>query len=458
MNDNLQKDRENIAEILKIASDMATRHVAALPEAFVAPEFSPIDPVFLPENGRGARGAMQMFSDRYADYLPAMPGPNFFGYVIGGVTPAALAGDWLTSAFDQNAFGNFGSADRQIEREAVRMAADLLGLGAEFEGVMASGASMATYTALAAAREWAGAKQGVDPGRDGVFSLKMNIYSGTAHVSVYKALSMLGLGRSAMTPVGMLPHREAADLDALEKALQSSGAPSVVVAAMCTVDSGDYDDLATLAQLKEKYGFWLHVDGAIAAPAACLPELADRFIGLSAADSLTLDCHKWFNTPYDGAITLCKQPEYQYRALAQTTGDSGAMPDHCPHVHLAAEGSRRLRALPLWMSLLAYGKEGYADIFRRNIADAKLAYDLLSASGKFTMLGDAKFNTICFTLPGADMQAMNDFALRVRRTGKTFLNTTLFRGEIPAARACFSNWSTEEENVRAGMRAVIESV
>ncbi len=454
MHPRLEADRNGLPRVLEQACAQAIQSVEALPDKTVAPRFPETPLATLPEEGRGASEALRIFSEAYAPHFLAMPGPRFFGFVIGGTTPAALAGDWLTSALDQNAFGIPGNVDRQIEREAIAMTRELLGLPDSFAGVMASGATMATLGNLSAAREWAAQQQGLDTAQNGVDGLELAIYCGTAHASVYKALSMLGLGRSRMTPVGRLPDREAIDLRALEVLLQKRKCPSIVVASMCTVDSGDCDDLAALAQLRKQYGFWLHIDGAIAAPAAALPEFADRFVGMDEADSITLDCHKWFNVPYDAAIILCQQPRYLYNTFAQSASP-GDMPDSTPFFNLAPEGSRRLRALPLWMSLMAYGKEGYRDIFRRNCAHARLAYDRLSASGRFVMLAEPRFNVVCFTLPDAKAATVQAFAERVRDTGKTFTNVTQYRGETPALRLCFSNWSTEESHVNEAIDAIL---
>ena len=405
------------------------------------------------------------FQREYAPYLAMNSGSRFFGYVIGGVTPAALMGDWLTSLYDQNAFGNIDCMDRQIEKEAAEGLKDLLGLPKEFSGCFTSGATMATTAALAVAREWAAQMDG-KTANDGVYGLTPPvILSGCAHASIYKGLSILGLGRNSVTKVACLTDRESVDVIALEEELKKNqDKKCIVIANMGTANSGDLDNLSQIAKLKKSYDFYLHVDGAIGAVAAASPMYRQLFDGIEEADSFTIDCHKWLNAPYDCAITLVKGAElreYQYRVFAQLEEVTAAVTDNCPFTNLGNEGSRRFRALPVWFSLMAYGKKGFAELVERDCAMAKRFSEKLAECRDIKLQGEVLINGFAFTLKVED-EKLNDGMISklgsmIRDKGITFLNTANVNG-IPVLRCSICNWMTEEKDVDMAAASIIECV
>lgn len=229
----------------------------------------------LPAQGIGAEAALKLFQQKYSASISGSAGPRYLGFVTGGSTPAAIAGDWLVSAFDQNAANSGDSCAPFVEKEVLHWLADLFGLSDAHSGAFVSGATMANFVGLAIARQWVARRAGVDVAQDGLYSLpRIKILSGSPHSSVYKALSMLGMGRKSLQTVKCLQNRDAVDLSELREALQScasSGEACIVVGNAGTVNSGDFDDLSAIAALKNEFNFWFHVDAAFGGFAACSP-------------------------------------------------------------------------------------------------------------------------------------------------------------------------------------------
>lgn len=460
MNEKMAEDRASQMELLQYVYTEAEEFIKRRQTDTVFPCFPAKELTYISEEGLGAKGALTAFKRDYAPYIVLDSGPRFFGYIVGGATPAALAGDWLTSLYDQNAFGTPGTVDRQIEIEAVNGLKDLLGLDKDMVGSFTSGATMATTAALAVAREWAAKEQG-KTADDGVYGLERPvILSGTAHPSIYKGLSILGLGRNSITAVGCLDNREAVDIAKLGKALEENkGKPCIVIGNIGTANSGDVDDLKAIADLKKKYNFFLHLDGAIGIVAAASSKYKHFFEGLDAADSVTVDCHKWLNVPYDCAISLIKKEfkEYQYRAYAQATSVTGSVGENTEYTSLGNEGSRRFRALSVWLSLMAYGKSGYAEMVERDCAMARRFAKLLSDSGYINVHGEVLLNGFAFTLNKDNVtdEEIAEWMQAIKNDGAGFVNSAKLCGK-PVLRCSISNWGTEEEDVDAVAASVIK--
>lgn len=455
----LSQDHAKQARILRQVCEDAVSFLEQRPNRTVAPFYQEQPLRHLPQQGMGAEAAREIFSEDYLPWIPASSGSRYFGYVIGGVTPAALAGDWYTSLYDQNAFGHPGTVDRQIELETIQFVRDLLNLPKDFFGVFVSGATMSAMTAMVCARQWAAALAGHSASEEGLYGLERpDVASGLTHGANYKALSMAGIGRKVHA-LPLLPGREAVDPAALEAylAARDPKKPLIYIANMGTASSGDHDDLNAIAELKKKYNFWLHVDGAFGGMMACSPKYASLFEGLAAADSITMDTHKWLNVPYDGAVILCRHPDLQFQSFTNALSASGAVPNQASHYHMTPEGSRRLRALPVWFTLLAYGKEGYADLCERNVALCEYYGRKVEASPYFRLLNQVRGNVVCFTLnlpddriAQSDIQEILD---KLQAEGVTYSNMGSFYGK-PALRVCLTNWMTEPADVDAAFASM----
>ncbi|MBY8852535.1 aspartate aminotransferase family protein, partial [Saccharothrix sp. MB29] len=245
--------------------------------------------------------------------------------------------------------------------------AALFGLGEKHSGAFVSGATMSNLVGLAVAREWLGEQLGVSVADEGVGALgPVRVHSGAAHSSVSKALSVLGLGRDSLRPVPTLPDREAIDVDRLADELD--GTPAIVVANAGTVDTVDFDDLRALVDLRSRKKFWLHVDAAFGGFAALSPRHAHLVDGLAEADSVCVDLHKWLNVPYESGFAFVRDPSLLGHAFGTWNAPYLPEPDEerVNYNNLGPESSRRARALPIWATLRAYGREGHRAMVERH--------------------------------------------------------------------------------------------
>jgi len=399
----------------------------------------------LPEEGIGAQRALSAFREKYEGLLSASPGPRYLGFVTGGTTPAALVGDWLVSSYDQNVGSDGDSIATTVERETLGLLRSLFGLPDSFEGAFVTGATQANFVALATARQWAADRLGIDVSEEGLWHVPpISVLGGSPHASIVKALSMLGMGRQAMEYLPSLPGRMAVDPQVLAQRLEAlNGSPAIVIGSAGEVNTGDFDDLEALAGLCKTYGAWLHVDGAFGLFAACDPARAHLLRGLDAADSITSDGHKWLNVPYDSGFVFTRHLRLHEQVFKVTAAYLGNPSDLS---HRTPEDSRRFRALPAWMTLIAYGRSGYRELVARCCSLAQQLAQGLESSPRFALLAPVHLNIVCFTLRGANAAQRDRFLEALKADGRVLLTPTFFAG-TPAIRAAFVNWSTSEQDI-----------
>ncbi|GAA1635052.1 pyridoxal phosphate-dependent decarboxylase family protein [Actinoplanes couchii] len=435
----LAGDLAALPDLLQTTRDYAVSVLAGLDDRPVARDPASVPAAPLPAEGAGTAGALAEFQRRWAPGFSGSAGPRYLGFVTGGTTPAALAGDWLTGTFDQNGSNRSGSSAAALEDETVGWLGEMFGLGAEHSGTFVSGATMSNLVGLAIAREWVGDRRGVSVARHGLAALgEIPVLSGAAHSSVFKSLSILGLGRDSLRPVATLPDREAVDVTALAAALEAlDGSPAIVVANAGTVNTVDFDDLRAILALRERYPFWLHVDAAFGGFAALSPAHAHLVDGLAEADSVCVDLHKWLNVPYDGAVQFTRHRDLQVRVFQNAAAYLPPITGTPDHFHLTPENSRRLRALTAWFTLAAYGVAGHREIVTRAIDAAHHLGERLQAVPGVQLLAPVRLNVVCFAVP----MDVTDLAQAVADSGEAFLTPTVYQGK-PALRAAFSNWRT----------------
>ncbi|MEU8510763.1 pyridoxal-dependent decarboxylase [Kitasatospora sp. NPDC048722] len=458
MHPELAADLDQLPALLEETRQRAVAFLGGLDERPVVTPLAESAPVRLGDGGGiGLRAALAEFAERWEPRLSASAGPRYFGFVTGGATPAALAGDWLTATADQNSNSSLDPAGQHLERETVGWLRELFGLSDAHTGTFVSGATMSNTVGLAIAREWLGERLGVDVAEDGAGALgRVRVLSGSAHSSIAKALSVLGLGRSALTAVPTLAGREAVDPAALERALAAADGPCVVVANAGTVNTVDFDDLRAIAALRERYDFWLHVDGAFGAFAALTPEHAGLVAGLDLADSVCVDLHKWLNVPYDSAVQFTRRRDLQARVFQNAAAYLGPLGEHPDLVHLTPENSHRLRALAAWFTLRAYGRAGHREIVERCVAGARTLGEAVAGIDGLRLLAPVRLNVVCFTLAD-DPTAERLAGLAAEVAGEAFFTPTRYAG-VPALRAAFSNWRTTEADVRRTVAALARAV
>ena len=459
------------------------RRTAGLADAFLAgiderPVGRPVDLAALreamggplPAQGEDALAVVEGLARSADSGIVASAGPRYFGFVVGGSQPAALAADWLTSAWDQNA-GLFAlsPAAAVAEEVAERWLVDLLGLPAGTSCGFTTGATMANFTALAAARNAVLKTVGWDVEEQGLFGAPaINVVVGDeAHVTIFVSLQMLGLGRGRV-------HRVAADgqgrmrVDALQATLDGLDGPTIVVAQAGNVNTGAFDPLPEIVDVVREHGGWLHVDGAFGLWAAASPGLRDRVAGLDLADSWTTDAHKWLNVPYDSGLVFSREAAAHRTAMtlgaAYYVETEGAERD--PY-NWVAESSRRARGFALYAALRSLGRTGLADLLDRCCAHARRFADLLGGHPGVTILNDVVLNQVLVRFappsPAPGRPAIDDAAIdaftrdvigRVQADGTCWLGGTTWHGTA-AMRISVSSWATTEADVQRSADAIL---
>jgi glutamate/tyrosine decarboxylase-like PLP-dependent enzyme len=425
--------------------EIANRRVAPLPadvarlEALAGP---------LPAGPSDPSEVLALLDDFGSPATVATTGGRYFGFVIGGSLPAALAANWLAGAWDQNAAMQVMSpVAAKLEEIVLGWMVDLLGLPLESGAGFVTGTTMANFTALAAARSVLLQRAGWNVEEDGLFGAPpIHVVVGEeVHVSLLKALSMLGLGRSRVT-------RVPADAQGRMRpeALPPLDDRTLVCVQAGNVNSGAFDPAGEICARAREKGSWVHVDGAFGYWAAVSPQYAPLLAGAGAADSWAIDCHKWLNVPYDSAVAVVRAPEHLKTAMAMSaaylTPGAGREP-----WHFAPEASRRARGIELWAAMRSLGRSGLAELIERNCLQAKLFADRLRAAG-YTILNDVVLNQVLVSF-GSDEETRRVTA-SVQSDGTCWCGGTQWHGHA-AMRISVSSWATTDEDVERSVAAMI---
>jgi len=453
MNDQLKYDLINLENLLETVKLQGLDFLGQLSDRPTSTKPTVQVNTTLNEIGVGGLDALKLFNEKFENLIIGSTGPRYWGFVTGGSTPASIIGDWLTSIYDQNTQATKGQGDISaiIEIETINLLLDLFNLPNDFIGGFVTGATMSNFTCLAVARQWIGKQSGKDFAKDGVTG-KITILSALPHSSAIKSLSMLGIGSNNFEKVKVTQgNRESIDIEDLEaKIKQLNGQPFILITSGGTVNTVDFDDLQAISKLKEIHNFWWHIDGAFGAFAVCSPKYKHLMEGWENADSITIDCHKWLNVPYESAIFLVKE---QYKILQTETFQNSNAPylgnplDNFSYLNFLPENSRRLKALPVWFSLMAYGKKGYQDIIENSIEMANYLGQFIEKSIAFELLAPVRLNNVCFTLKGAENQEkVSHFLTNLNDTGKVFMTPTVYNGK-KGIRASFVNWRTNKQDI-----------
>ena len=408
----------------------------------------------LPERGVGAQAALDELVELAAGTAIGSAGPRFFHFVIGGVTPAALAADWLTSTLDQNAFARVSSPlASRLETLSLDWLKELFGLPSECGGVLTTGATAANFACLAAARGWWAGQHGVDVDSAGLSGLPPVpvLAGGHVHATALMALAMLGIGRAAVRILSA-DGTGRLDVAALETELRAlGGAPAILLATAGDVNAGAFDPIDRLATLAEEHNAWLHVDGAFGAFARLTPRVSALADGIDRAHSVTADGHKWLNVPYDCGFAFVRDRE----ALARTfTLAASYLPAESEENfgYLSPESSRRARGIATWATLRAYGRAGYRELVERHLDLAQRLARSVDEADDFELLAPVSLNIVCFRfrLAGLDEDALNELngrlAEAVLSDGRVYVGSTRYDGKV-AFRPAIVNWRTRQEDV-----------
>ena len=415
----------------------------------------------LRKTGASCEDAVSEFNAQIEPWLSASNGPRYLGFVTGGAHPSAVIGDWIASLYDQNVVTKLDSIASHVETSVTTMLLELFGIDQSYTGTLVSGATMANFVGLACARQWIGEFFGVDAASEGLGALQYKIYAGAPHSSIYKVLSMLGIGRNKLQILPLVTGTEKCDLDALEQALsEHSDIPIVFCASAGTVNLVCFDDLERLAQLKAKYkNLWIHTDAAFGLFVSLLPEHKAKLSGIDCSDSITVDCHKWLNTPYDGAVSYVKDKRYQvsvFKNIAPYLNDPDV--ETADYLHMAPENSRRFRALPIWFALRCLGRDGVADMIRNCCDRAAEFYDGLQTIEGIRVFNSQPINVVCFCVESGDGDADTKALMSgVSASGVAFMTPTVLDGRV-GIRAAFSNYSIAPVDVDKILEFISQSV
>jgi len=454
MNSVLQHDLNDLENILEKAKQQGIDFLNDLENIPTSNKNSIDYTRELNELGLGSLSALKEFNERLAPLMVASPGPRYWGFVTGGSTPASIVGDWLATVYDQNtqAIKAQGGASALIEFETINLLLQLFQLPDSFLGGFVTGATMSNFTSLGVARQWFGKQFGKDFAKNGI-SEPITILTATPHSSSIKSLAMLGIGSNNYTTIKTIEgNREAMDISDLEKNIESlNGRPFILISSAGTVNTADFDDFKIISKLKGKYNFWWHIDAAFGGFAAVSDKFKHLVEGWEGSDSITIDCHKWLNVPYESAFYLVKK---EHTTLQIETFQNSNAPylgnplENFNYLNVLPENSRRLRALPVWFSLLAYGKEGFCDIVENSASMALHFGNELIEDGNFELLAPIRLNNVCFTLKGDhNQEKVSQFLTELNDRGKVFMTPTIYRNR-KGIRASFVNWRTNETDIK----------
>ncbi len=393
--------------------------------------------------------------------LANMIGPRFFGWVIGASEPAGMAADWLASAWGQNC-GNAAAtpAASAAEEVSARWLLDLLDLPREASVGFCTGATLASFTCLAAARGEVLRRAGWNADAQGLFGAPpIEIVLGDeAHSTIFSALKYLGLGYERVTRVAV-DEQGRMRVDAFNAAMQAAkGKPIIAIAQAGHLNSGAFDKLGEIAAASHAAGAWLHIDGAFGLWARVAPDRAHLANGIELADSWSVDGHKWLQTPYDAAYAIVRHRDAHYEAMKIAASYLPAGGDRHPSDYVP-ELSRRARGFATWAMIKSLGREGVAAMVSRHCALARRMADRLGAEPGVEILNDVVLNQVAVRL-GADLEAGRADALtqrtieRVQREGECFIGGALWRGK-QIVRVSVINARTTEADIDLSADAIL---
>lgn len=444
----------NERELLHAAADYAADFLETLDDRPIRHE-ADADELYetlggpLPEGGLEAGAVLASLVEGADPGLVGSPSGRYFGFVVGGGVPAALAADWLTSAWDQNAGGYVLGASAAVVEEVARgWLAELLGLPPDVSVAYVTGCQMAHVTALAAARKHVLARAGWNVAQEGLAGAPpIRVVVGEKrHVTIDRALRLLGVGASSLVVVpadgqGRMRVDELPDL---------TGGPTIVCGQAGEVNTGAFDDLEAIADAAEGTGAWFHVDGAFGLWAAASPKLRHLVRGSERADSWATDAHKWLNVPYDSGLAFCAHPD-SHRAAMAATADYLQFrddPRERDAVDWTPEFSRRARGFAVYAAIRSLGRAGIVAMVERCCEHARLFAELLEAGG-MTVLNDVVSNQVL-------VRCAAEVVPRIQEDGTCWLSGTQWGGEH-ALRVSVSNWRTTREDVERATEAILSA-
>jgi glutamate/tyrosine decarboxylase-like PLP-dependent enzyme len=440
--------------LLEDAARRAAEYLASLAERPVAPSAAAVGrlaelDVDLEDEPRDPQRVLAELDEIVTPATMAMAGPRFFGFVIGGSLPAALAANWLAGAWDQNAgLYSITPGVAHLEQVVLRWLNELFELPAGTSGALVTGGTMANFTALAAARHGVLQRAGWNVEADGLFDAPpvTVIVSEESHPSVAKSLGLLGLGRNRVVavPVDSQGRMRAGELPRM-------AGPTIVCTQAGNVNTGSFDPVAEVCDRAHDSGAWVHVDGAFGLWARASARHAHLARGIEKADSWSTDAHKWLNVPYDCGLAFVREPHVLPAAMAITAAYIPSGHELRNPFDYTPEFSRRARGVEVWAALRSLGRRGLAEMIERNCAAAVRFAELLGAAG-CEVLNDVVLNQVLVSF-GAPQETERVIA-GIQADGTCWAGVTVWQGRT-AMRISVSSWATTEQDVDASVAAML---
>jgi glutamate/tyrosine decarboxylase-like PLP-dependent enzyme len=439
---------------LNDAAARSIRYLAALENRNVAPSRRAVEQlerfrVPLQKESVDPALVLDQLDDWGSPATMAMAGPRFFGFVIGGSLPAALAASWLSTAWDQNT-GLYSPtpATSTLEEVALGWMIDVLGLPSESGGAFVTGATVANFSALAAARHAVLARAGWNVEANGLFGAPpiSVVISAESHPTVYKSLGMLGLGRNRVVkvPVDSQGRMRVDRLPAI-------AGPTIVCTQAGNVNTGAFDPIEEICARAHEGGAWVHVDGAFGLWARAAASRAYLAAGLEAADSWATDAHKWLNVPYDSGLAFVRDKDALRAAMAITAEYLPTESDHRNPSDFTPELSRRARGVEVWAALRSLGRDGLTDLIERTCRHARRFAQGLSAAG-YRILNDVVLNQVLVSFGAPEVTER--VIANLQADGTCWCGGTVWQGHT-AMRISVSSWATTDADVEKSLRAMV---
>src|SRR5215475_6986292 len=440
-------------ELLADFLDHALRYVDSLDSRQVAPSGAAVGRLALldeplPEHPTDPCAVLRMLDEIGSPATVASAGGRYFGFVTGGALPAALAANLLAGVWDQNAGYRVQSpVAARVEDVCLKWLREVLGLPAGTGGGFVTGATMANFAALAAARRAVSLKAGWNVEEDGLIGAPTIrvVVGDEVHASVLKALSLLGLGRARVERVSVDGQgRMRAD------ALPNLSGATIVCIQAGNVNTGAFDPAREVCAAAHDAGAWVHVDGAFGLWAAASPRLAHLTAGIADADSWATDAHKWLNAPYDNGIVFVREAEHLRAAMTVGAAYLIAGVEREPS-HYTPDMSRRARGVEVWAALRSLGRAGLADLIDRNCRRAARFAEGLRAAG-YEVLNDVTLNQALVSF--GDDETTRRVIEAVQADGTCWCGGTMWQGRA-AMRVSVSSRATTEDDVERSIDAMI---
>jgi glutamate/tyrosine decarboxylase-like PLP-dependent enzyme len=447
-------DPEDInVDLLEDAAARARRYLEALPDrrAWPAPEALEGLARFvedLPEDSTPAEAVLALLDEAGSPATTASAGGRYFGWVVGGALPVTVASQWLATAWDQNAHHWAGSpVSATLEEVALGWITDLGGLPAGTGGAFVTGASIANFCALAAARHRLLAELGWDVEARGLYAAPeiTGVVGEEVHSTVLKAIALLGLGRDRIRRVPVdAQGRMRAD------AFEPPAGPAIVCLQAGNVNTGAFDPMAELVPAAKSAGAWVHVDAAFGFWAAASPGLSRLCAGMAGADSWATDAHKWLNVPYDCGLALVRDPATLAGAMAIR---AAYLPEEMRREpsRYGPELSRRARGVEVWAAMRQLGRRGIAELVERCCSHARRFAAGLAQAG-YEVLNEVVLNQVLVSFGDAGRTRRVIAALQAE--GTCWCGGTEWQGRT-AMRISVSGWATTDADVDASLDAML---